>query len=231
MCGRYTLSVPADVVAELFELATVPALEPRYNIAPTQEAPVVRRVERSPATGGEGPYRRLDLLRWGLVPYWADSPAIGNRLINARSETAAERPAFRDAFRRHRCLVVADGFYEWRREAGGKQPYWIHRPDGRAFAFAGLWSRWGRGEARFDSFTILTVEASPEIAPLHDRMPAILDPAAWDGWLDPRRSDPGDLQALLAGADGATLTLRRVARRVNTPHHDEPDCIEPLVEV
>jgi putative SOS response-associated peptidase YedK len=228
MCGRYTLSVPADVVAELFELATVPALEPRYNIAPTQEAPVVRRVERPASPECSGPHRRLDLLRWGLVPYWADSPAIGSRLINARAETVAEKPAFRDAFRRHRCLVAADGFYEWKPEPGGKQPYWIHRPDGRPFAFAGLWSRWGRGEARFDSFTILTVEASPEIAPLHDRMPAILDPRAWERWLDPRLSDPAELGALLATAGGDDLAVRRVGCQVNTATYDEADCLEGM---
>jgi putative SOS response-associated peptidase YedK len=188
----------------------------------------VRRVERSTAAERPGPSRRLDLLRWGLVPYWSDSPAIGNRLINARAETAADKPAFRDALRRHRCLVVADGFYEWRREPGGKQPYWIHRPDGRPFAFAGLWSRWGRDEARFDSFTILTVAAGPEVAPLHDRMPAILDRTDWESWLDPRISDPAELAALLTAAGSSGLALRRVGRQVNTATYDEADC---LVEV
>lgn len=223
MCGRYTLSVPAEVVAELFELSAVPPLAPRHNIAPTQEAPVVRRVERP-----DGPIRRLDLLRWGLVPHWAESPAIGARLINCRAETAAEKPAFRDGFRRHRCLVIADGFYEWTREAGGRQPFWIHRPDGRPFAFAGLWSRWGRGDSRFDSFTILTVEAGPTVAPLHDRMPAILHPEDRARWLDPQLREPAELQALLARAAGDDLVARRVDRRVNTATYDEPDCIEPI---
>jgi putative SOS response-associated peptidase YedK len=226
MCGRYTLSAPADVVAELFELAEVPALERRYNIAPTQEAPVVRLAR----DGG----RRLHLLRWGLVPYWADDPSIGSRMINCRAETAAEKPAYRDHLRRHRCLVVADGFYEWRAEAGGKQPYWIHRPDGLPFAFAGLWSRWNGGPAktdpdeRLDTFTIVTVDAAPNLRDLHDRMPAILDPGDWSAWLDPHLQRPADLHALLARADGATLATRRVGRRVNKADEEGPECIEAL---
>lgn len=235
MCGRYTLSAPADVVAELFELSAVPAIEPRYNIAPTQEAPVVR-LDRG---GG----RRLHLLRWGLVPYWAGDPSIGNRMINCRAETAAEKPAYRDHFRRHRCLVVADGFYEWRTEAGGKQPYWIHRPGGLPFAFAGLWSRWTGGPAgadggesaesaertrELDTFTIVTVDASPNLRDLHDRMPAILHPADWSAWLDRRLQSPEEVHALLARADGTALTTRRVSRRVNKPDADGPDCIEAL---
>lgn len=226
MCGRYTLSAPADVVAELFELAEVPALERRYNIAPTDEAPVVRL-----ARGGG---RRLHLLRWGLVPYWADDPSIGNRMINCRAETAADKPAYRDHFRRHRCLVVADGFYEWRTEDGGKQPYWIHHPDGLPFAFAGLWSRWKGGpektdgESKLDTFTVVTVDASPNLRDLHDRMPAILDPDDWAAWLDPAIQRPADLQALLTRADGTRLTTRRVSRRVNQPDEDDAGCIEAL---
>lgn len=232
MCGRYTLSAPAEVIAELFELDEVPELERRYNIAPTQEAPVVRVDPRGPE-----PRRRLDLLRWGLVPWWADDPSIGNRMINGRAETAAEKPAFGDLFRRHRCLVLADGFYEWRKEEGGKQPYWIHRPDERPFAFAGLWSRWRGGPERpagaegekLDTFTILTVDAAPEIRDLHDRMPAILDPADWSAWLDPALQDPAAVHALLARADDDhRLALRRVSRRVNKPDVDEPGCIEAL---
>ena len=228
MCGRYTLSAPADVIAELFELAEVPELERRYNIAPTQEAPVVRLAR------GPEPRRRLHLLRWGLVPYWADDPSIGGRMINCRAESAADKPAFRDHFRRHRCLVVADGFYEWRQEAGGKQPYWIHRPDGLPFAFAGLWSRWTGGPEqpgaapKLDTFTIVTVDASPNLLDLHDRMPAILDPADWAAWLDPEVQRPADVHALLARAEGRALATRRVGRRVNKATEDGPDCIEAL---
>ncbi|HEX2163312.1 MAG TPA: SOS response-associated peptidase [Thermoanaerobaculia bacterium] len=223
MCGRYTLTVPAEVVAELFALDEVPELAPRYNIAPTQEAPVIRLDPRP-----DPPRRRLHLLRWGLVPYWADDPSIGNRMINCRVETAAEKPAYREVFRRHRCLVVADGFYEWKKDPGGKQPFWAHRPDGRPFAFAGLWSRWRHGGGRLDTYTILTTEPSPHLAPLHDRMPAILDPADWSAWLDPEVSDPVELRAMIARADGRDLALRPVGRQVNTASYDEPDCVEPL---
>jgi putative SOS response-associated peptidase YedK len=165
------------------------------------------------------------------VPYWADDPSIGNRMINCRAETAAEKPAYRDHFRRHRCLVVADGFYEWRAEAGGKQPYWIHRPDGRPFAFAGLWSRWRGGkeqDVKLDTFTIVTVDAAPSLRDLHDRMPAILDPADWAAWLDPRIERPADVHALLARAEGATLATRRVSRRVNKADEEGPGCVEAL---
>jgi putative SOS response-associated peptidase YedK len=217
MCGRYTLSAPAEVVAELFELAEVPALERRYNIAPTQEAPVVRLAR----DGG----RRLHLLRWGLVPYWADDPSIGSRMINCRAESAAEKPAYRDHFRRHRCLVVADGFYEWRAEAGGKQPYWIHRPDGEPFAYAGLWSRWDKAGEPLDTFTILTRDAHPEIAAIHPRMPVVVARDDWAAWLDPALTDREPLADLLRRSTGAGLVTRRVSRRVNSPAHDVPEVL------
>ncbi len=222
MCGRYTVTTPAELVAEVFALAAVPELAPRYNVAPTQEAPVVRR------TGGGR--RRLDLVRWGLVPTWADDPSIGNRLINARGESAATRPAYRLAWRRHRCLVVADGFFEWRSESGRRQPYWIHPPDGRPIAFAGLWSRWhdAAGE-RLDSFAIVTRDATAELTALHDRMPAILDPDDWTAWLDPG-TDPAALPDLIGRATGGRLDLRRVSRRVNRPEHDDPDCLAAMPE-
>jgi putative SOS response-associated peptidase YedK len=224
MCGRYTLAVPGEVLGELFELAEVPAVEPRYNIAPTQEAPVVRTRRTA-----EGPVRRLDLLRWGLVPWWAEDPGVGARMINARVESAAERPAYRDAFRRQRCLVPADGFYEWKPGPGGRQPYWVHRPDGRPFAFAGLWSRWGRDERRLDSFTILTRAAPEGLRELHDRVPVILQPEDWAAWLDPSPAEPGDLLAALARA-GGDLVPRPVGRRVNRPDNDDPALIEAAPE-
>jgi putative SOS response-associated peptidase YedK len=214
MCGRYTLSSPSDLITELFDLAEQPELDARYNIAPTQEAPVVRA-----ADGG----RRLDLLRWGLVPFWADDPKIGNRMINARSESVASKPAYREAFRRRRCLVATDGFFEWKKEPTGKQPWWIHREDGKPFAFAGLWERWrprdgGDGEP-LETFTILTTDAAPEIAHLHDRMPVIVGRGDFDRWLDPGAADETVLQALLA-PDGAGLTAYPVSRRVNSPGND-----------
>ncbi|HXU34329.1 MAG TPA: SOS response-associated peptidase, partial [Thermoanaerobaculia bacterium] len=135
MCGRYTLTTPPELIADLFEIEGVPTFAPRWNVAPTQEAAVVR----VPAPGEK---RRLDFLRWGLVPAWAEDPSIGNRMINARAETAAEKPSFKRSLQKQRCLVVADGFYEWRKDGKVKQPIWTHRKDGRPFAFAGLWASW-----------------------------------------------------------------------------------------
>jgi putative SOS response-associated peptidase YedK len=218
MCGRYTLSTPGDLVAELVALEEAPQLTPRYNIAPTQEAPVVRLEPDG--------RRRLDLLRWGLVPHWAADPGIGNRLINARAETVAAKPAFRDAFRRQRCLVVADGFYEWRPEGGGKRPYHLRRLDRRPFALAGLWSRWQRGEAPpLETFTLLTCEPSEAVRPFHDRMPVILPVDRYAAWLAPE-SDPQELAALLVPY-AEPLEGVPVSTWVNAPAHEGPRCVEP----
>ena len=241
MCGRYTLTVPAEVVAEVFGVDApldddVRLYGPRFNVAPTQDVPVIRAVDlrRARETAAEGavgpeeegsPRRRLDLLRWGLVPWWADDSSIGNRMINARAESVADKPAYRDSFRSRRCLVVADGFYEWASEPGGKQPYWIHAPDGRPFAFAGLWSRWRKGCGDpLETFIILTRDAAPGIRHLHDRMPVILDPADHDLWLDPSNDDP---EALAAAVERARtdLATRRVDRRVNRPENDGPELL------
>ena len=165
-------------------------------------------------------------MRWGLVPFWADDPAIGNRLINARAETAAAKPAFRDAFKRRRCLVVSDGFYEWKKEPGGKQPYWIHRPDGAPFAFAGLWSRWDKQGEPLDTFAILTRDAHPDVAAIHDRMPVVLARDDWGPWLDPGATDRGALDELLRRSTGAGLAVRKVSRRVNSPANDTPELVE-----
>jgi putative SOS response-associated peptidase YedK len=226
MCGRYTLSAPGQEVALLFGFSEVPDLPPRYNLAPTQEAAVVRVL-------APGEPRRLDRLRWGLIPYWAKEAAIGNRLINARAETAAEKPAYKWSFKKKRCLVPADGFYEWRKEGKAKQPYWIHRKDGKPFAFAGLWSTWKDPERPdsepVETFTILTTDPNPVVAPLHDRMPLVLPREHYDLWLDPAVQTPERLTPLLAPPPGEDWQAFPVSRGVNSPHHDEPDCIEPLV--
>jgi putative SOS response-associated peptidase YedK len=239
MCGRYTLSSPADLIADLFGLVEVPELAPRYNIAPTQEAPVVRVLDE-PVKGGAGEgaeagRRRLDLLRWGLVPFWADDPKIGNRMINARAESVATKPAFRQSFQKRRCLVVADGFYEWMKVPGGKQPYRLHRRDDKPFAFAGLWDRWfdraggGGGDAPpLDTFTILTTDALPEIAAIHHRMPVILDPADFDLWLDPAVADRQRLEPLLTPRGGDLLEAYPVSKLVNSPANDRPECVAPV---
>ncbi len=225
MCGRYTLTAPGEIVAEVFELVDVPPILPRYNVAPTQEAAVVR-------VTAPGAPRTLAPLRWGLIPYWAKDRAIGNRLINARAESLVDKPAFRDSFRRQRCLVPADGFYEWKKlDAKTKQPYLIHRQDRRPFGLAGLWSSWRSPDAgRIETFTIITTTPNGLMRPLHDRMPAILDPRDFAAWLDPANRDVAQLQALLAPAPEAGWLTTPVSRAVNSAAHDAPDCIEPLVD-
>jgi putative SOS response-associated peptidase YedK len=226
MCGRYTLSSSGDEVALLFDLSEIPSLPPRYNLAPTQEAAVVR----VPAPGAP---RHLDFLRWGLVPYWADDPKIGNRMINARSEGVADKPAYRWSFRKQRCLIPTDGFYEWKKEGKLKQPYHIRRKDRRPFAFAGLWARWkpkeGDGQL-LDTFTILTTDSNELIRPLHDRMPVILAPESFDLWLDPAVDDRARLQELLVPYDGSVMETVPVSRVVNSPAYDGPDCIAGLTD-
>jgi putative SOS response-associated peptidase YedK len=226
MCGRYTLSVPLSDLVDVFDVQPPTFEYPlRYNIAPTQHAPVVAR------SGGS---RRLGLLRWGLVPPWAKDPAVGSRMINARSETVADKPAFRKAFERRRCLVPADGFFEWKKEAareGGrtrKTPYWIHRPSRVPFAFAGLWERWGKDEEdALYTFTILTTEASAPIRHIHSRMPAILSREAADRWIDEEASRE-ELLSLLIPYQGSELDAHPVSSVVNSPRNDTPVCIEPI---
>jgi len=196
---------------------------PRFNIAPGQDAPII-------AQDRDG--RRMGLLRWGLVPAWADDPSVGNRMINARAETAAEKPAFRGAFKRRRCAIPADGFYEWKKsEAEGpgksrKVPYWIHREAGSPFLMAGLWERWtpAKGTSLF-TFTILTTAAAPQVAEFHSRMPVILPGSGVDRWLDP--DSAGDTLRELLQPRGEGLLAHAVSTLVNSPRNDGPACIEP----
>lgn len=218
MCGRYALNAPPELIAELFALSEVPELEPHYNIAPTQRQPIVRVVAGA---------RRLDSLRWGLVPPWADDLTIGARMINARAETAAQKPAFRDAFRRHRCLVPASGFFEWKAEAGVKQPYYIHPREG-LFALAGLWDRWRAPDSTIvETYTILTTEANELLRSLHDRMPVILRPDVFAQWLDPGFHEVGALADLMRPAPPEGIQLRSVSRRVNNVANDDAECVAP----
>ncbi len=225
MCGRYTLSVPLSNLVDSFDVEP-PDFEfpPRFNIAPTQAAPVIAQ-----DTAG----RRMGLLRWGLVPSWAKDPAMGSRMINARAETVADKPAFRRAFRSRRCLVPADGFFEWKKEegkAGGKgtkAPHWIHLPSREPFAMAGLWERWDKGEGgSLYTFTILTTEAVPSLREIHPRMPVILPIPARDRWLDPDAPSEELLPLLLPF--GGDLRFFRVSTVVNSARHDAPECIEPV---
>jgi putative SOS response-associated peptidase YedK len=222
MCGRFTLTAPAETVATQFELPDVPAMEPRYNIAPTQPVVAVR-------LDAESGTRDLAMLHWGLIPFWAKDPQIGARMINARSETVAEKPAFRNAFRRRRCLVVGDGFYEWQKVQGGKQPHYIRLRDGSPFAFAGLWERWqGPDERVVESCTLLTTTPNELIRPLHNRMPVLLAPEQYAVWLDTEEQDSEALRALLGPYPAAAMEAYPVSRWVNSPAHDDPQCIAPL---
>jgi len=215
MCGRYVLASPGELIAEHFALGELPAYPPRYNIAPTMDALVVRE---TPA--GE---RAAVMLRWGLVPAWAKDPAIGSRMFNARAEGVADKPAFRAAFRRRRCLVPADGFYEWQATAGGrKQPYFIRLASGAPLALAGLWEQWrGPDGDAIATFTIVTTAANEKMRAFHDRMPVLVAPADHDEWL----SSPNP-SALLAPWAGEPFEIRPVSTRVNSARNDSPDLLE-----
>jgi putative SOS response-associated peptidase YedK len=201
------------------------AYPPRFNIAPTQDAPIIAQVQER---------RRMGLLRWGLVPFWAKELAIGNRMINARAETIAGKPAFRTAFKRRRCLVPADGFFEWKKEPGGedggkqrKVPHWIHRVDRGPFVMAGLWEKWSPDQGPpVHTFTIITTQAAPAIREIHPRMPVILQDTAIDEWLD-LESSPERLLDLLGPLEEG-ITAYPVSTLVNSPGNDLPECIEAV---
>jgi putative SOS response-associated peptidase YedK len=192
-------------------------LRPRYNIAPTQDVPAVWQTESATAP-------EVVMLRWGLVPSWAKDPAIGSRMINARCETLAEKPSFRSAFKRRRCLVLSDGYYEWEKEGSGKQPYLIHMQDDRPFAFAGLWEYWEGGP--FHSCTVITTDANQATSNLHHRMPVILSPADIPAWLDPSNEDQPALQELLVPYEEDDIIVDRVSKHVNNARHEDAQCVE-----
>ena len=221
MCGRFTLIRPDKVIAEQFQLPQMPSLSPRYNIAPTQPVAAVRQSKDGS--------QELALLHWGLIPFWAKDPGIGARMINARSETVAEKPAFRAAFRQRRCLVLADGFYEWQPQEGGKQPFYIHLRDSSPFAFAGLWEHWEKaGGTTIDSCAVLTTEPNELLRPIHNRMPVILPVQDYDLWLDPAAQKTEALQALLRPYPAPEMRAYPVSTWVNKPQNNSPQCIEPL---
>lgn len=217
MCGRFSLKALPDDLAKVIGAELPLGYRPRYNIAPSQEVLAVVREEP-----GE---RRARMLRWGLVPFWADDPAIGNRMINVRAETVAQKPAYRNAFRRGRCLVWADGFYEWRPAPGGKRPMRIHRRDDAPFCFAGLWERWERGGRVVESCAILTTSANATLRTIHDRMPVILERDGCESWLATETPTDG-LLALLAEREVAELEAYPVSTVVNRPGNDLPECLE-----
>ncbi len=222
MCGRFTLTVdPADLLdAFALDAGASPDLSllgPRFNIAPTQAVAVI------PNTAP----RHVELMRWGLIPSWAKDPKIGNSLINARGETVAEKPAFRSAFKRRRCLILTDGFYEWKKEAGGgKTPYYIQLAGGRPFAFAGLWEVWRPADgSELPTCTIITTAPNDVMAPLHDRMPVIVQPERYGTWLAEGERPAPELLDLIQPYAGA-MTARPVSTRVNSPRFDDPSLVE-----
>jgi len=224
MCGRFSLAASGDEVAQEYGLSEAPIIAPRYNIAPTQPVLALRLDER----GG----RELTHFRWGLIPSWAKGPSVGARMINARSETAAEKPSFRAAFKRRRCLLPATGFYEWRKLPDGKQPMFIALPTGHGetrglMSLAGLWESWHAPDGgELETCTILTTAANSLMMPIHDRMPLIIDRADYGTWLS--AGTPADqLQHLLRPYDGQ-LAAWPVSTAVNSPRHDSPDLVVPL---
>ena len=239
MCGRYTIRLLQPIV-DMFGVPLPDDFPPRYNVAPTEDVPVVRAAA-APGADMASPAMRLDLLHWGLVPSWAEDPSAGNRMINARAETAAARPAFRDAMKRRRCLIPADGFYEWKKLGGQeteqaaakgrrkpavrKQPYLFRMKGDRPFAFAGLWDTWWRDGEKLESFTILTTSPNDLVAPVHDRMPVIIAPEDYARWLDPARSAT-DVQDLLRPYDAGEMEAIPVSKHVNVPTNDDPRCVE-----
>ncbi len=219
MCGRYTLTVDPKILQAEFGVSVPENLAPRYNIAPTQPVPVILAEKGEP---------QFDVFRWGLIPSWAKDPRIGNKLINARAETIAEKPSFRTAFRRRRCLIPADGFFEWQKTPHGKQPVFIHLKNRLPFAFAGLWERWLSPDgSEILSCTIITTIPNELLKNIHNRMPVILSPDNRYQWLDETQS-PQNLLPLLKPYPAAEMAFYPVSKLVNSPANDNPACVEPL---
>jgi putative SOS response-associated peptidase YedK len=226
MCGRFTLRTPASELIRLFSLLNQPDLFPRYNIAPTQPVACVRQNDKAERT--------LSDLRWGLVPFWAKDLKIGARMINARGETVATKPSFRTAFKKRRCLIPVDGFYEWKRLGPKqKQPYLIEMKSRHPFALAGLWEEWSPQDdpqaTSVESCSIITTAANELMSSLHDRMPVIVDESDFDKWLDPR-SKPVELESLIKPYTSQPMQVRAVSRVVNNARNEIPECVVPLDE-
>ncbi|MEM9945707.1 MAG: SOS response-associated peptidase [Cyanobacteria bacterium P01_D01_bin.36] len=227
MCGRYTQTRTGDAIAKHFRLNNIPGQKPtptpRYNIAPSQPIGAIAQ----PTTQRE--YR---IFQWGLVPSWSKDPAIGNRMINARSETVADKPSFRTAFKRRRCLIIADGFYEWKKattKGAKKQPYYIQMADQSLFAMAGIWETWESGDGSYlESCTILTTEPNELMQPIHNRMPVIVDPQNYDLWLNPTIQKAEPLQTLLRPFKADAMQAYEVSTAVNNPRNETAACVEPL---
>ena len=222
MCGRYRLSRRAEVLAAYDAEYEGVDWDAHYNIAPTQNVPVIRQ-------DAKAPIRRASLMRWGLIPPWAKDSTIGARMINARAETAAQKPAFRESLASRRCLIPADGFYEWVRTGRSKQPYCFEMIGREPFAFAGLWARWRAPDGtHLETCTILTTTPNQLMADVHDRMPVILSPASYDLWLDPGFRDVAATTEMLRPFDAVLMRRYTVGERVNSVANDDPECSEPI---
>lgn len=218
MCGRYSFTQLAETIADKFQVKEVPPLSPRYNIAPTQQVATI-------FLDSDSSERQFKMLRWGLIPSWAKDAKMGAKLINARAETVAEKPAFRAAFKKRRCLILADGFYEWHTENGEKQPFYFRLENGEPFAFAGLWEHWEKGEGEpIESCTIITTEANELMRSIHERMPVIIDPKDYEQWLNPeiRKTE------LLQPYSSEKMIYYPVSTEVNSPKNDRSECIQPI---
>jgi putative SOS response-associated peptidase YedK len=222
MCGRFTIAKPERIIIEFQPDEVGSNLDaPRYNVAPMQQIPTV--------IGAQDGRRTIKDIRWGFAPHWAEDAATGSRIINARAETASSKPAFRDAFRQTRCLIPADGFYEWQKTPDGKQPMYMQVEDGEMFAIAGLYSIRQQGDSEpLLSCTIMTTSPNSLLEPIHHRMPVILPKDCWTPWLDTSNDDKAQLQDMLQPFPAEKMTARKVSRLVNSPANDDPRCIEPL---
>ena len=225
MCGRFVLySLPPEL-QDFFDVRPITfEFSPNYNVAPTQEIPVIVRKDDG---------RHLEKRRWGLVPFWAKDTSIGSRMINARIESVTTKPSFKAAIRHRRCLIPANGFYEWKGQEGGKQPFFLTLPSGEPLAFAGLWEIWRNKDAASDqepylSCTIITSEAGESVKDIHDRMPLILAPDAYEEWLDPKKKEPAQLEKLLKSSSVTNLKRYPVSKLVNRVENNSADCIKPL---
>jgi putative SOS response-associated peptidase YedK len=225
MCGRYRLSRRKQLIQEYFDTSEEVDWEPRYNIAPSQRVGIIRQDRAKPE-------RRFSLARWGLIPYWAKDSSIGYKLINARSETVTSKPAFREAFERRRCLIPADGFYEWKREGQTKQPFHFGLQDDSLFAFAGLWDRWKDASGQMvESCSILTTTPNSLLADVHNQMPVILSPEHYDLWLDPGFKRTEAFKEMLSPFDATLMKRYPVSSRVSFVKNDDPECAAALQAV
>jgi putative SOS response-associated peptidase YedK len=221
MCGRYAITTAPEAIRQLFGYPEQPNFPPRYNVAPTQPVPIVRMAQGK---------RHFGLVRWGLIPAWVKDPRAFSLVINARGESLLDKPAFKNAMKYRRCLFPADGFYEWERKGERKQPYFVRRRGGGPLAFAGLWESWmGPNGEEQETAAIVTTDASPSIAHIHDRMPVIVPPEAFDFWLDPNVNAEMAM-AVIKPAKDETIEAYEVSRAVNRHENDSPGLVEPLTE-